>query len=145
MTGCGVEIVAGPPCDGHRGKFDDCLAETLSDASFSYNDGEAGSCQFEGHVAMMVVAEPDGRLEPNDSGRIVRVLPAVYLIWTAESGRVTATTVEDDRGGPDIDGARAILENVELRYGLWEAGCDPDDPARHAGCVHYEVCQVPRA
>jgi hypothetical protein len=134
MRRCDVPSLNGVACPGHLVKFDDCLAEALHEWSLDSALGSAGDCGFEGHVALVQVAGSVPTRCDVD-GREVEVPPGVYLVWTASSGAVTVTEVDSLAGGQEV-----IRVNLE-RWALWDAGCDPDDPAGHEECG--DVCRKP--
>lgn len=140
MIYCEIPAVNGTPehpkrCTGHLGKFDDCLVQALWELSLEGYD-DAGRSDFEGHVALVVVTEPEPcDIEGQGDRRIIAPV-GNYLIWSSSSGRVTLSTVDT------IEGAREILEQVGTRLAAWEMGCDPDKPGEHIRCADYDACQM---
>jgi hypothetical protein len=123
------------PCTGHLSKFADCLAETLWEMTLDGGDQDAGSADFEGHVSLLVVVEPEpGPVIEAQGDRQVMVPTDNYLVWVATSGAVTITTVDT------IEGARAVVNEMDRRELAWEAGCDPDRPGLHGECLDRGEC-----
>lgn len=133
MRPCNIPSLNQVECEGHLGKFDDCLAEALYAWSLNWVVDSAGSTDFEGHVTLVVVGGPTPT--DLDTGRVVVVPTGVYLVWTASSGAVTVTEVDSEQVGQEV-----IDVNAE-RWSLWEAGCDPNTPSDHADCGDF--CQKP--
>lgn len=141
MRTCDSRIVGGPPCDGHLGKFDDCLAEALYewtlDEAYHERDDATGNGEFEGHVtALIVEQDEEATIDPDGVARTVLVPAGNYLVFVGNSGAVTVATTDT------AEEAREIIAVNAQRYALWENGCDPDDPELHSDCGLFDECQV---
>jgi hypothetical protein len=145
MSTCDSEFVQPkdpdePPvvCPGHLGKFGSCVDEALYEWNSDEPHNTTGDTDFEGHLGLVILPVFEiyglGRTDGPDEREVI--IPAGnYLVWTASSGAVTVTTVDTEQGAWDI------FEVTQARYALWEAGCDPDDPAGHADCS--DSCDKP--
>ena len=137
MRKCDTPIISGPECDGHLGKFDDCLAEALYGWSLDSADASTGDSDFEGHLSLIIVGHDASTLIEGRFTREVAVPADNYLLWTASTGAVTLSTVDD------VEAAWEIFRHNDARYGMWEQGCNPDDPDGHEDCADYDECQHP--
>jgi hypothetical protein len=124
-------------CPGGHYKFDSCVDEALYLWSLDEVSNSAGDSDFEGHLAVVIVnvEEPAVLDEGGSDERTVLVEPGNYLVWTNTVGAVTVTTTESAAD------AWLVLEAFSARHALWEAGCNPNDPAGHADCE--DSCQRP--
>jgi hypothetical protein len=138
MRKCDTPIISGPGCDGHLGKFDDCLAEALYEWSLDGADASTGDSDFEGHLSLIIVdTDTTAAIDPDGVAREVAVPAGNYLLWTASTGAVTLSTADT------VEGAWEIFRHNDARYALWDAGCDPNNPAAHADCGEHDECQHP--
>lgn len=138
MRKCDTPIISGPECDGHLGKFDDCLAEALWEWSLDSADASTGDSDFEGHLSLIIVdADTTSTIDPDGVAREVAVPAGNYLLWSASSGAVTLSTADD------AEAAWEIFRHNDTRYGMWEQGCNPNDPDGHDDCADYDECQHP--
>jgi len=138
MRKCDTPIISGPECDGHLGKFDDCLAEALYEWSLDGTDAHTGDSDFEGHLSMILVeSDTTATIDPDGVARVVAVPAGNYLLWTASTGAVTLTVADT------AEEARNIFQACDTRYSLWDQGCNPNDPAGHEDCADYDECQHP--
>lgn len=121
-----------PQCEGHLGKFQSCRDEALYFASMEA-DASAGSCDYEGHVALVTLetAEVLPITEGSDTPHEIEIEAGHYVIGTATSGAVDVTRYDT------LTEATAIIDNAADRHYRWEdpAGWYADHPGQ--GHVDY--------
>lgn len=139
LSHCDTKIVSGPPCDGHLGKFDNCLAEALWEISLE-DHNSTGDGDFEGHYGLVVIVGGDEDYTVNSDGqaRTVTIPEGNYIVRTWTTGGVSIWTYDTPAE------AEAEWHAAGGRYDLWQKGCDPNDAAGHEVCDEYDDCQIPQ-
>jgi hypothetical protein len=135
MYKCEVPSLNGVDCDGHLGKFGDCLAQALWEWSLDGLGDGTGSGDFEGWTHLFdVERDTPAMIEPDGIAREIEVPAGAYLLFVSTVGAVTYMLADS------AEQARAVFQVAEERYEAWERGCDPNELAEHAGCADYDVC-----
>ncbi len=74
-------------CEGHLGKFDDCISEAVWGASLEWADDSVGDSDW-GHYAIIEFSEAELVEVYPGANREVTVPSGTYIVYTASSGLV---------------------------------------------------------
>lgn len=102
-------------CEGHLGKYDDCIAESLDSLGLDYADEDTGSCDFEGHLMLFIFDEVKGCDVDQDGKRLSLIPAGNYILHTASGGAVSLWQYDT----PQL--ASAEFDRWEARYHEWDS------------------------
>lgn len=97
-------------CQGHFGKFQDCLAEAVWEQSLHGFSESTGSTEAYGYFTLMIYAE-DHYVVLDSRG--ITVPAGAYVVESTESGTVYLYAY------PTEADARKFFEAVDAEYGEW--------------------------
>lgn len=98
-------------CQGHLGKFNNCVAEALWVLALNgMHAGETGDAETAGHYSLMIIAK-DTEIDISESNTDIVVIPAgFYLLLTVNSGAVHLLEHESE------ESARNEFDRVDSMY-----------------------------
>jgi len=100
-----------PGCQGHLGKFDNCLDEALYAESLDGNHETTGDVDAHGYITLMIVEEP--YMFSFGDGRTLRVPAGNFLLIEDSNGFVYTQSFDS------VLDVRDAFEVAESEYAQW--------------------------
>lgn len=104
-----------PACQGHLGKFSNCLAETLHLLTlYDGADEVTGTVEFRGHYSLLLFPEDEKIGKDNPLDHLLDTIPrGFYILHENDQGFVTLATYDTEAE------ARTVFDAADEAYSTW--------------------------